>query len=76
MFGGDEVSAIVLDVGSHTVKGGYAGEDAPKSVLPSVVGGVWDEANGKDTPMTDADAKRKRSFFVNQVRPSPRKGGR
>lgn len=67
MFGGDEVSAIVLDVGSHTVKGGYAGEDAPKSVLPSVVGGMWDEANGKDTPMTDADAKRKRSFFVNQM---------
>jgi hypothetical protein len=30
MYGGDEVSAIVLDVGSHTCKGGYAGEDTPK----------------------------------------------
>ena len=30
MYGGDEVSAIVLDVGSNTCKGGYAGEDTPK----------------------------------------------
>ena len=37
-FGGilDEVSAIVLDLGSHTCKAGYAGEDAPKAVFPSV----------------------------------------
>lgn len=32
----DEVSAIVLDFGSHTCKAGYAGEDAPKAVFPSV----------------------------------------
>lgn len=38
MYGGDEVSAIVLDLGSHTCKAGYAGEDAPKAVFPSVVG--------------------------------------
>ncbi|CAM6103996.1 unnamed protein product [Calypogeia fissa] len=40
MYGGDEVSAIVLDLGSHTCKAGYAGEDAPKAVLPSMVGSV------------------------------------
>jgi hypothetical protein len=32
----DEVSAIVIDLGSHTCKAGYAGEDAPKAVFPSV----------------------------------------
>jgi hypothetical protein len=32
----DEVAAIVLDLGSHTCKAGYAGEDAPKAVFPSV----------------------------------------
>lgn len=32
----DEVSAIVLDLGSYTCKAGYAGEDAPKAVFPSV----------------------------------------
>ncbi|KAJ1415449.1 Actin family [Sesbania bispinosa] len=36
MYGGDEVSAIVIDLGSHTCKAGYAGEDAPKAVFPSL----------------------------------------
>ncbi|XP_058781753.1 actin-related protein 4A [Vicia villosa] len=40
MYGGDEVSAIVIDLGSHTCKAGYAGEDAPKVVFPSVVGAI------------------------------------
>ncbi|KAJ6418465.1 hypothetical protein OIU84_001764 [Salix udensis] len=40
MYGGDEVSAIVIDFGSHTCKAGYAGEDAPKAVFPSVVGSI------------------------------------
>ncbi|KEH28122.1 UDP-glucosyltransferase family protein [Medicago truncatula] len=35
MYDGDEVSAIVIDLGSHTCKAGYAGEDAPKAVFPS-----------------------------------------
>ena len=26
----DEVGAIVLDLGSHTLRGGFAGEDTPK----------------------------------------------
>jgi hypothetical protein len=30
MFGGDEVSAVVIDIGQGTVKAGWAGEDAPK----------------------------------------------
>jgi hypothetical protein len=34
--GADEVSAIVLDLGSHSCKAGYAGEDQPKCVFPSV----------------------------------------
>ncbi|XP_059641242.1 actin-related protein 4 isoform X1 [Cornus florida] len=40
MYGGDEVSAIVIDLGSHTCKAGYAGEDAPKAVFRSVVGSI------------------------------------
>ena len=36
LFDSDEVSAIVVDLGSHTCKAGYAGEDAPKAVFPSV----------------------------------------
>jgi len=48
MYGGDEVAAIVLDLGSHTCKAGYAGEDAPKAVFPSVVGSI------EQTGMADA----------------------
>ncbi|WMV57930.1 hypothetical protein MTR67_051315 [Solanum verrucosum] len=42
MYGGDEVSAIVIDLGSHTCKAGYAGEDAPKAVFPSNVGSTME----------------------------------
>ncbi|KAL5815613.1 hypothetical protein ACOSQ4_026254 [Xanthoceras sorbifolium] len=48
MYGGDEVSAIVLDLGSHTCKAGYAGEDAPKAVFPSVVG-AFDQMDVDDS---------------------------
>ena len=46
MFCGDEVSAIVGDVGTDTSKFGYAGEDLPKAVLPSAVGYVSAEHGG------------------------------
>ena len=32
----DEVSAVVIDMGSTCTKSGYAGEDCPKFVIPSV----------------------------------------
>lgn len=38
IIGGDEVGAIVLDVGSYTTRAGYAGEDMPKADFPSYVG--------------------------------------
>lgn len=34
----DEVSAIVVDFGSHTTRAGYAGEDCPRIVCPSYYG--------------------------------------
>lgn len=38
MYGGDEINAVVVDVGTSTTKGGYSGEDSPKCVFPTVVG--------------------------------------
>lgn len=35
-FCADEVSAIVVDVGYTSCKAGFAGEDNPKAVFPSV----------------------------------------
>ncbi|KAG9295476.1 hypothetical protein G9A89_013505 [Geosiphon pyriformis] len=37
-FGGDEVTALVLDVGSCWTRAGYAGEDTPKAVFPTSFG--------------------------------------
>jgi actin beta/gamma 1 len=34
----DEVAAIVIDGGSALCKAGFAGDDAPRAVFPSVVG--------------------------------------
>lgn len=39
-FGPDEVSAIVLDIGSATTRMGYAGEDSPRCVVPTSYGYV------------------------------------
>ncbi|KAK8543350.1 hypothetical protein V6N13_136133 [Hibiscus sabdariffa] len=74
MYGGDEVSAIVIDLGSHTCKAGYAGEDAPKAVFPSVVGCIDQmdadddkENNDSETNNNNADSnkpKGKRKLYV------------
>ncbi|EHY57866.1 Actin-related protein 4 [Exophiala dermatitidis] len=34
-YAGDEVSALVLDPGFSSVRAGFAGEDTPKSIVPS-----------------------------------------
>ncbi|KAK3015434.1 hypothetical protein RJ639_006144 [Escallonia herrerae] len=71
MYGGDEVSAIVLDLGSHTCKAGYAGEDAPKAVFPSVVGSLDqmevdepDEPEKNSGAVLDTKSKGKRKLYV------------
>ncbi|CAG8590901.1 13527_t:CDS:2 [Acaulospora colombiana] len=38
VYGGDDVSALVLDIGAHTVRAGYAGDDSPKSVFSTSYG--------------------------------------
>eukprot|EP00053_Salpingoeca_punica_P004509 m.49475 g.49475 ORF g.49475 m.49475 type:complete len:514 (+) comp12826_c1_seq1:2177-3718(+) len=39
----EKIPTIVIDLGSNTVKAGFAGQDAPKFVLSSVVGGIRSE---------------------------------
>lgn len=41
-YGGDEISAIVIDQGSRWTRAGYAGEDAPKAVVPTHYGKIND----------------------------------
>lgn len=37
-YAGDDVGAIVVDIGSNTTRVGFAGEDTPRADIPSVVG--------------------------------------
>ena len=37
-YGGDEVGAVVLDMGSHSVRAGFAGDDTPKINFPTHIG--------------------------------------
>ena len=43
VYGGDEVGALVFDPGHFSMRVGYAGEDSPKSEIPSHVGTSLDE---------------------------------
>lgn len=46
VYGGDDVSAIVLDAGSSLLRAGWAGEDTPRIVIPSSFGWLPDESHG------------------------------
>lgn len=47
-YGGDDVSALILEVGSYWTKAGYAGEDVPKAAFPTAFGSIEGvaDANG------------------------------
>jgi hypothetical protein len=40
---GDEVQALVIDNGSGMCKAGFAGDDAPRAVFPSIVGQLQEQ---------------------------------
>ncbi|EZG01942.1 hypothetical protein H106_07980 [Trichophyton rubrum CBS 735.88] len=46
-YGGDEVSAIILDPGYASTRAGFAGEDTPKSVIPTHYGKYSTDAQEK-----------------------------
>ena len=66
VYGGDEVGALVFDPGHQSMRVGYAGEDCPKTEIPSAVGLSWEEVKEDDGAMDTGDAKttKRRKFHV------------
>ncbi|TGZ83231.1 Actin/actin-like protein [Ascodesmis nigricans] len=46
-YGGDEISALVLDPGCAWTRAGFAGEDTPKCVIPSSYGAIGGKEDSK-----------------------------
>ncbi|TFK56071.1 actin-related protein Arp4p [Heliocybe sulcata] len=52
-YGGDEVAALVVDIGSSSVRAGYAGDDTPKAIIPTSYGYIAETSTGDDVEMGD-----------------------
>ena len=53
----DEVSAIVIDIGTQTTRAGFAGEETPRSVIPTSYGYIDHEVdlpNSSSSPTNNA----------------------
>lgn len=66
----DEINAVVLDAGSLNVKAGYAGEDAPKAVFPSLVGRIAGSSGAAPSGAAD-----RRGLFVGSQAVNYRRDG-
>lgn len=54
------MSALVLDIGSSTIRAGYAGDDTPKAIIPTSYGYIEEASENQDTPMeTDGETEAK-----------------
>lgn len=87
----DEVSALVVDFGSHTTRAGYAGEDCPRVVCPSFYGYIDEPASSSSNgnganpegmdidgaPPTNGDStgKSSRKYFVGDDGPGVWRSG-
>jgi actin-like protein 6A len=73
LVGSDEVSALVVDIGTSSIRAGYAGDDTPKAIIPTSYG-FKSKTSDDDVSMAegeDGEAKKKDvKLFLGQHGPS------
>ncbi|RXW25154.1 hypothetical protein EST38_g683 [Candolleomyces aberdarensis] len=75
-YGGDEVCALVIDIGFSSLRAGYAGDDTPKAIIPTHYGYTpatpdADVAMGDGTDGGEASNKSKyANIYIGQNGPS------
>ena len=67
----EETTALVCDNGSGLVKAGFAGDDAPRAVFPSIVGRPRHQVNTQAGPGRDRAFPLSLSPGVASARPFP-----
>ena len=70
VYGGDEVGALVFDPGHYSFRVGYAGEDCPKSEIPSFVG-ISEDTSAKDNEIKSESMEVKYLFSIYIVKLNP-----
>lgn len=72
-YASDEVSALVLDIGTATTRLGYAGEDVPRCVMPTSYGYIPKTITTVNEEGVEAEAQSRDSYVgengVNRWRP-------
>ncbi|PVU97396.1 hypothetical protein BB561_000598 [Smittium simulii] len=56
IYGGDEVNAIVIDIGSDWTRAGFSGEDSPCAYFPTRVGYIPPKEGLKNDSVTQVEA--------------------
>ncbi|KAG1047579.1 hypothetical protein G6F43_009977 [Rhizopus delemar] len=59
-YGGDEVNALVIDMGTCSTRAGYAGEDTPRVMFPTQIG-YTEGQDGEDVSMEET---KKREYYI------------
>lgn len=58
LYGGDEIGALVFDIGHHSLRVGYAQEDTPKAEIPAQIGVGEDNSPSVKSDAVDAEEKK------------------
>ena len=71
----DEVGALVFDVGHYSFRGGYAGEDSPKTEIPTMVGVINELIESNSMDIDGQQNKCQKKYFIDTTSiHTPRKG--